>query len=83
LYFQNNNENGGKFSNFVVRMSLASVKYVKYAYLVPDVVAYEFYTSVLVSGVGTGGGGGGGGGGSALFPIAKCPFFAQRALLKT
>jgi hypothetical protein len=34
LYFQNNNnENGGKFSNFVIRMSLASVKYGKYARL--------------------------------------------------
>jgi hypothetical protein len=30
-------------------MSLASVKYGKYAHLVPDVVAYEFYTSVSVS----------------------------------
>jgi hypothetical protein len=48
IFQNNNNENGGKFSNFVVRMSLASVKYVKYAYLVPDVVAYDFYTSVLV-----------------------------------
>jgi hypothetical protein len=33
----------GNFRTFVVRMSLASVKYRKYTHLVPDVVAYEFY----------------------------------------
>jgi hypothetical protein len=48
MYFQNNNnEKGGKFSE--LRMSLAGVKYGKYAHLAPDVVTYEFYTSVLVS----------------------------------
>jgi O-glycosyl hydrolase len=48
LYLQNNNnENGGKI--FELRMSLASVKYGKYAHLVPDVVAYMSSTGVLVS----------------------------------
>ena len=38
LCFQNNNnENAG------LRMSLASVKYGKYALLVPDVVTYTLY----------------------------------------
>ena len=48
LYFHNNNnENGGKFSEFV--MSLLSVTYGKYAHRIPDVVKYEFYECLVFS----------------------------------